>query len=68
MEFNHNLLAGAESSGFCIALLMLVDIARHVAKAYENTGDLSEEAALKRIKELFDAEWASPTDTPLQVK
>ena len=47
---------------------MLVDIARHVAKAYENTGDLSEEAALKRIKELFDAEWASPTDTPLQVK
>lgn len=48
--------------------LMLVDIARHVAKAYGNTGDLSEEAALKRIKELFDAEWASPTDTPLQVK
>lgn len=48
--------------------LMLVDIARHVAKAYGNTGDFSEEAALKRIKELFDAEWASPTDTPLQVK
>lgn len=45
-----------------------IDIARHVAKAYGNTGDLSEEAALKRIKELFDAERASPTDAPLQVE
>jgi hypothetical protein len=41
---------------------MLVDIARHVAQAYAREG-ATPEAVLKRIKEMFDAEWSKPTDT-----
>jgi hypothetical protein len=44
--------------------LLLVDVARHTAKAYASTGAMSEEEALLRIKELIDAEWESPTDEP----
>ena len=44
--------------------LLLVDIARHTAKAYANLGDYSEREALERIRQLFDAEWESPTDVP----
>lgn len=41
--------------------LMLIDIARHAANAYENEGHNREEA-LNRIRELWDAEWVNPTD------
>ena len=44
--------------------IALVDIARHVAKAYALNGATSENAALVRIKELFEAEWSSPTEMP----
>lgn len=44
--------------------LVLADIARHVAKAYGRGGETSEQEALLRIKQLFDAEWCSPTDEP----
>src|SRR5262245_12653834 len=44
--------------------LMLVDIARHVADAYEQTGRMKRATALDRIKRGFDAEWNSPTDVP----
>lgn len=43
--------------------LLLVDIARHAAQAYEREGRDGAEA-LSRIRELFDAEWSSPTDVP----
>jgi hypothetical protein len=44
--------------------LLLVDIARHAAKAYGSAGQTTEQEALSRIKQLFDAEWSSPTDEP----
>lgn len=47
--------------------LLLVDLARHAANAYANEGH-DHQAALSRIKQLFDAEWSQPTDSPLQVK
>ena len=40
--------------------LMLVDVARHAAQAYAREGHDPDEA-LRRIRELFDAEWTSPT-------
>ncbi len=42
--------------------LLLADIARHAAKAYSSSGSTTEQEALLRIKQLFDAEWCSPTD------
>ena len=43
--------------------LLLVDLARHAARAYEKEGqDLN--ATLARIQLLFDAEWDHATDTP----
>ncbi|MEK7793665.1 MAG: DUF5076 domain-containing protein [Candidatus Hydrogenedentota bacterium] len=47
--------------------LMLVDVARHAAKAYENEGHDPQEV-LARIRELFDAEWSSPTDKPEELR
>ena len=44
--------------------LLLVDVARHVAKAYESGGGINRSDALDRIKQLIDAEWSSPTDEP----
>jgi hypothetical protein len=41
--------------------LMLVDLARHVAAAYEPLGH-QREATLERIRAAFDVEWANPTD------
>src|SRR4051812_42586839 len=41
--------------------LMLVDVARHAAKAYAAEGE-DPKVILARIRELFDAEWDSPTD------
>ena len=43
--------------------MMLVDIARHLAKAYAKDGN-SEAAVMTRIYEGFAAEIASPTDSP----
>lgn len=48
--------------------LLLVDIARHAAKAYGSTGNITEQEAMERIKLLFDAEWEEPTDVPKQVE
>jgi len=42
---------------------MLVDVARHVAKAYAKEGR-NEAEVLHRIRDLFDAEWSDSTDTP----
>ena len=42
--------------------LMLVDIARHAARAYAREAEYSEDEALSRIVEMFEAEIARPTD------
>jgi Domain of unknown function (DUF5076) len=42
--------------------LLLVDIARHAARAYAREGALAEDEALTRIVEMFEAEIARPTD------
>jgi hypothetical protein len=42
--------------------LLLVDIARHVSKAFEQNTDISKQDAFKRIMEGFNAEISSPTD------
>ena len=42
--------------------LMLVDLARHVANAYEQTGRGSREDILAKIKNGFEMEWGHPTD------
>jgi hypothetical protein len=44
--------------------IALADAVRHVAKAYALKGAISENSALVRIKQAFDAEWGSPTDFP----
>lgn len=44
--------------------IALVDIARHVANAYQQAFGADPNEVLGRIRELFDAEWSSPTDTP----
>lgn len=43
--------------------LLLVDIARHAARAYARESDYSEDEALARIVEMFDAEIDRPSDT-----
>jgi hypothetical protein len=43
--------------------LLLVDVARHLAQAYAKEGH-DKDVTLTRIRELFDAEWANPTDAP----
>lgn len=40
--------------------LMLVDLARHVSRAYAKQG-ISEEVALSKIRKSFDVEWKNPT-------
>jgi hypothetical protein len=42
--------------------LMLVDIARHAARAYARESEFTEEEALARILDMFKAEIACPTD------
>src|SRR3978361_2506073 len=42
--------------------LLLVDIARHAARAYAKESAYTEEEALARIVEMFEAEIARPTD------
>jgi hypothetical protein len=46
--------------------LMLVDVARHAAQAYRQEGH-DPSVVLKRIRELFDAEWSLPTDVPKNI-
>ena len=46
--------------------LLLADVARHAANAYGNEG-ADPNVVLARIRELFDAEMSSPTDTPQQL-
>ena len=46
--------------------LMLVDLARHAAQAYELEGRNRDEV-LARIRAAFDAEWNHPTDLPQRV-
>ncbi|ABD88042.1 DUF5076 domain-containing protein [Rhodopseudomonas palustris] len=43
--------------------LLLVDIARHAARAYGRESDYTEDEALSRIVDMFEAEIARPTDT-----
>lgn len=40
--------------------LLLADVARHAAHAYQREGQ-NPEQVLERIRQLFDAEWLSPT-------
>jgi hypothetical protein len=42
--------------------LLLVDVARHAARAYARESTFSEEEALARILDMFEAEIARPTD------
>src|ERR1700744_2896338 len=42
--------------------LLLVDIARHAARAYAHESEFSEEEALERIIEMFTSELERPTD------
>ena len=42
--------------------LLLVDIARHAARAYAREGAYHEDEALSRIVEMFEAEINRPTD------
>ena len=46
--------------------ILLVDIARHYAK-FRETQSIPASKILSRIKEGFDAEWTSPTDSPTQI-
>src|ERR1700744_4672178 len=43
--------------------LLLVDIARHAARAYSRESNYTEEQALEQIIDMFEAEIARPTDT-----
>ena len=42
--------------------ILLVDLARHAARAFAQEAVCSEDEALQRIRALFDAEWDRPTD------
>jgi hypothetical protein len=42
--------------------MMLVDIARHAARAFAKEGVMTEEEALQRITDMFSAELADVTD------
>ena len=42
--------------------LMLVDIARHAARAYARESAYTEEEALARVVDMFESEIARPTD------
>jgi Domain of unknown function (DUF5076) len=44
--------------------ILFVDLARHVARAYQQTEGIPELDVLKRIRETFDVEWRQPTDKP----
>jgi hypothetical protein len=47
--------------------LLMVDVARHVSRAYAVDGR-DEKTVLTRIRAGFDAEWGNPTDVPQTLK
>ena len=44
--------------------IMLVDLAKHIANAYEQADGTNRAKTLRRIKDGFDAEWGTATDEP----
>lgn len=44
--------------------VFLVDIARHVSRAYEQSSGKPEDETMAIIRKYFEAEWDEPTDTP----
>jgi hypothetical protein len=42
--------------------MLLVDVARHAARVFEKEGVMTQEEAMERIREMFEAEIARPTD------
>jgi hypothetical protein len=42
--------------------LLLVDLARHVARIFAAESDVTEDEALREIRAMLDAEWDRPTD------
>ena len=42
--------------------ILLVDVARHAARMYADQGDISFEQAMAKIRFMWDAETAKPTD------
>ena len=44
--------------------LLMVDLARHVASAYEQSEGRDRLEVLARIRDAFDAEWQTPTESP----
>jgi hypothetical protein len=44
--------------------IVLVDLARHISRAYEQMGKGAARATLDRIRAGFDAEWSQATDLP----
>jgi hypothetical protein len=44
--------------------IMLVDLAKHIANAYEQADGMSRATTLQRIKGGFDTEWQTATDEP----
>ncbi|OYU90437.1 MAG: DUF5076 domain-containing protein [Bradyrhizobiaceae bacterium PARB1] len=42
--------------------MLLVDIARHAARAYGRESEFTEDEALRRIVDMFESEIARPTD------
>jgi len=44
--------------------MMLVDLAKHIANAYEQAEGMERRKVLERLKAGFDAEWSSATDEP----
>ena len=42
--------------------MLLVDVARHVARSYEQEGEGSYDDVMRQIRYLFDHEWDVPTD------
>ncbi|MFM8583639.1 MAG: DUF5076 domain-containing protein [Planctomycetaceae bacterium] len=46
--------------------IMLVDLAKHIANAYEQNEEMDYVNVLSRIREGFDAEWGTSTDGPTE--
>jgi len=44
--------------------IMLVDLAKHIANAFEQSRGMDHLVVLERLRAGFDAEWVSPTDKP----
>lgn len=55
---------GADPAMFGIAM---ADAIRHGAKAWANAVQVSEEHALERIMQAFNAEMSAPTDKPIDM-